>query len=238
MKFLKRFNEVFDTSIISKVRLPNLTHRGENIEAGDNISILQQDWFEKLLPDIMTIHSCPNIKKLNFDQTLSEPDSTNIEYRLKKNDCTISGDLVQFNYHLNTIKEPGDVIKEGEPSILEFDIHFVNNDSGIKLLVDITYGDHMAYEFSLENGNQINVIHYTGKGSLYDPETHWGFCENTIKDLVKFFNAFNHGINITDLDLNFLDSDRESYKHNQLDKRHLYNDDSDLIRFGNSAKTN
>ena len=127
------------------------------------------------------------------------------------------------------------MVKDGEPSILEFDIHFVNNDTGIKLLVDITYGDHMAYEFSLENGNEVNVIHYTGKGSIYDPETHWGFCNQTIKDLVKFFN---HGINITDSDLNFLDSDRESYKHDILNKKHLYNDDSDLIRFGNSAKIN
>jgi NADH-quinone oxidoreductase subunit M len=47
---------------------------------------------------------------------------------------------------------------------------------------------------------------------------------------------FNHGINITEKDLNFLDSDESSYEHDVYDKRHLYNDESDLMRFGNSAK--
>ena len=233
MKFIKGFNEAVG---ISKERLPNLQHVGEPIESGDNISIFQQDWFEKLLPDTIKIHSCPKIKKINFDQSLSDLNSENRTYILKKNDCTIDSDLVQFNYYQNTSERPEDVINDGEPDFLEFDIHFVKNVSGIKLLVDITYGDNMAYEFSIETPNKINVIHYTGHGSMYDTETHWGFCNETIKDLVKFFNAFNHGINITEKDLNFLDSDEDSYEHDVYNKDHLYNDESDLIKFGNSSK--
>jgi hypothetical protein len=240
MKYIKFFNEAVGvvniSPNISKERIPNLQHVGDPIEDGDNISIFQQDWFEKLLPDTIKIHSCPKIKKVNFDQSLSDLNSENRTYVLKKNDCTIDSDLVQFNYHQNTAKEPGDEVNDGEPDMLEFDIHFVNNDKGIKLLVDITYGDNMAYEFSIETPNNINIIHYTGKGSIYDTETHWGFSDETIKDLVKFFNSFNHGINITEKDLNFLDSDESSYEHDVHDKRHLYNDESDLMRFGNSAK--
>lgn len=240
MRFLKGFNEVVGIvnlgSNISQERIPNLQHVGEPIEDGDNISIFQQDWFEKLLPDTIKVHSHPNLKKLNFDQSLTNIDTENKTYVLKKNDCTIDGDLVQFNYHQNTYDKPEDIVDDGEPDMLEFDIHFVKNDRGIKLLVDITYGDNMAYEFSIETPNKINIIHYTGKGSMYDSETHWGFCEDTIKDLVKFFNAFNHGINITEEDFNFLDSDKESYQHNTHDQKHLYNDESDLVRFGNSSK--
>ena len=240
MRFLKGFNEAVGIvnlgSNISQERIPNLQHVGEPIEDGDNISIFQQDWFEKLLPDTIKVHSHPNLKKLNFDQSLTNIDTENKTYVLKKNDCTIDGDLVQFNYHQNTYDKPEDIVDDGEPDMLEFDIHFVKNDRGIKLLVDITYGDNMAYEFSIETPNKINIIHYTGKGSMYDSETHWGFCEDTIKDLVKFFNAFNHGINITEEDFNFLDSNKESYQHNTHDQKHLYNDESDLVRFGNSSK--
>jgi hypothetical protein len=241
MRFLRKFDEsvgivnTTNTDVTKKI-VPHLQHVGEPIEDGDNISIFQQDWFDKLLPDTIKIHSLPKIKKINFDQSLSDLNTENRTYELKRNDCTLDGDLVQFNYHQNTAKEPGDEIYDGEPDILEFDIHFVKNDKGIKLLVDITYGDNMAYEFSIEAPNKINIIHYTGNGSLYDTDTHWGFCNDTVKDLVKFFNAFNHGIEITEKDLNFLDSDEDSYEHDVYDKKHLYNDDSDLIRFGNSAK--
>lgn len=240
MKFLKSFNEAVGIvnlgSNIAKERLPNLQHVGEPIESGNNISIFQQDWFEKLLPDTLKVHSHPNLKKLNFDQSLTDVDTENKVYTLKKNDCTLDGDLVQFNYHQETTEKPGEEVNDGEPDMLEFDIHFVKNDRGIKLLVDITYGDNMAYEFSIETPNKINVIHYTGKGSMYDSETHWGFCEESVKDLVKFFNAFNHGIDMTEGDLNFLDANKESYQHDVLNKKHLYNDDSDLLRYGNSAK--
>lgn len=240
MKFLKRFNEgvgiVKIGPEVSQERMPNLQHVGEPIEDGNNISIFQQDWFEKLLPDTIKVHSRPLIKKLNFDQSLSNMNQEDRTYTLVKNDCTIDSDLVQFNYFQNTAENPGDEVNDGEPDMLEFDIHFVKNDSGIKLLVDITYGDQMAYEFSIETPNKINVIHYTGHGSIYDTETHWGFCEDSIKDLVKFFNAFNHGIQITENDLNFLDADNDSYKHDIHDKKHLYNDESDLVRFGNSPK--
>ena len=55
MRFLKGFNEAVGIvnlgSNISQERIPNLQHVGEPIEDGDNISIFQQDWFEKLLPD-------------------------------------------------------------------------------------------------------------------------------------------------------------------------------------------
>jgi len=240
MKFLKRFNEgvgiVKIGPEVSQERMPNLQHVGEPIENGDNISIFQQDWFEKLLPDTIKVHSRPLIKKLNFDQSLSNMNQEDRTYKLVKNDCTIDSDLVQFNYFQNTAENPGDEVKDGEPDLLEFDIHFVKNNSGIKLLVDITYGDNVVSEFSIESPNKINKIHYNGVGSKYDSKTHWSFTDQSISDLLKFFNSFNHGIKLNKSDLSFLDSDSNSYKHDINNPEHLYNDKSNLIEFENTVK--
>lgn len=233
---LNKFNEsivkVNGGNSYKSYRIQNLPHRGEPIEKDiSKISIFQQDWFEKLLPDTFTIVSSPNLKRLNFDQSLNKIEPKHLTF--EKNDCTIDSDLVQFNYWY---ENPDNPLDDAEPSCLEFDIHFVKNNNGIKLLIDITYGDNMASEFSIESPNKVNVIHYTGIGSKYDPSTHWGFSDKSIKDLVKFFNSFTHGINLTTKDLSFLDEHIDSYKHKIDNKDHLYTDESDLLTFGNSAK--
>jgi GMP synthase-like glutamine amidotransferase len=245
MKYLKKFNE----GINKPYRNKSMPHMGGEIAKPGSISIFQQDWFEKLLPDYMVIHSNPKLKKLNPDLTLTDSDHST-KYIFDKNECSIEADIVQFTYYHNGAKQhdldikdpkhlelhPDYVLENGEPSMLEFDIHFVKNERGVKLLVDITYGDHMACEFSIETPNKINIIHYTGIGAKYDSETHWGFADESITALCKFFNAFEHGINITESDLSFLDEKYESYHHVINNTDHLYNDTSDLIQFGNAYK--
>ena len=162
--------------------------------------------------------------------------TTDGDWELDKKDIMLNGDLIQMAYYQNTPEESGDVLSDGEPDFLEFDIHIDKNERGIKLLVDITYGDSMVCEFSIEAPNKINVIHYTGINSKYDPETHFGFNDETINDLVKLFNSFNHGLKLSSDDFKFIDKDLDSYKHDINNSDHLYNDDSDLISFGNSMK--
>ena len=162
--------------------------------------------------------------------------TTNGDWELDKKDIMLNGDLIQMAYYHNPSKKSGDVLIDGEPDFLEFDIHIDKNERGIKLLVDITYGDSMVCEFSIEAPNKINVIHYTGINSKYDPETHFGFNDETINDLVKLFNSFNQDFKLTSDDFKFIDKDPDSYKHDINNSDHLYNDDSDLISFGNSMK--
>lgn len=237
MKYLKTFNEnIVDIKGASNkpYRFKSLPHRGDDIEPG-KISIFQQDWFDKLLPDTFTIYSNPGISKLNFDQSLT-PIKPEINYVYDKNDCTIGQDIVQFNYWYEDTKQPGNELKDGQPSVLQFDICFVKNTGGIKLLVDITHGDNIAAQFSIEAPNKINIIHYTGIGSIYDKESHFGFTNKSIEDLVKFFNAFTHGIKLTPEDLSFLDEHNDTYKHIDKNPHHLYTDDSKLVKFGNALK--
>ncbi len=236
MRYLKTFEDIVPVrpGTNKEYRIQNLPHKGEPIESGDNISILQQDWFEKLLPDSLHIVSDPQLSKLNFDQSLTPLEKK--EYTFDKNDCTIDNGLVQFNYWYDPRCHPGDELKDGEPSCIEFDIHFLKNDNGFKLIVDITYGDHKATEFTIEAPNKINIVHYTGVGSKYDDSTHWGFKDESINHLIKFFNAFNHGIQLEPKDLSFIDEHFDSYEHDVHNQDHLYTDDSDLIEFGNSMK--
>lgn len=238
MKYLKRFIESETTPVngsSKSFRFKNLPHRGDPIKKDGKISIFQQDWFEKLLPDTLKLISDQKSKKLNQDLTITDTNGQN-EYTFDKNECTIQGDLVQFTYYYNAMQKDKGEVSDGEPSMLEFDIHFVKNTRGIKLLVDITYGDKMAVEFSIESPNKINIIHYNGIGSKFDIETHWGFKQESIEDLVKFFNSFSHGIKLTTQDLSFIDEYLDSYSHDINNKDHYYTDDSKLMPWGNSLK--
>ena len=161
--------------------------------------------------------------------------TTHGDWELDKNDLMLNGDLIQMAYYHNPSKESNDALSDGEPAYLEFDIHIDRNERGIKLLVDITYGDSMVSEFSIEAPNKINVIHYTGINSKYDPETYFGFTDETINDLVNLFNSFNHGLELSSDDFKFIDKDPNNYKYTH-NTDHLYNDDSDLVEFGNSTK--
>jgi GMP synthase-like glutamine amidotransferase len=215
MKFIRKFNE----GLYKPYRMKSLPHVGDPIHSNGDISIFQQDWFEKLLPETLTITSLGK------------------DYVFEKNEATINGDVVQFSYYTETYQKPEDALKDGEPSFLEFDLHFFKNEKNIiKIIVNITYGDAMASEFSIEPPNKINIIHYNGIGSKYDSETHWGFKDESIKDLIKFFNSFNHGVNLEPKDLAFIDEYPDSYSHNDHNPDHLYTDDSNLIEFGNSYK--
>lgn len=235
MKFLKSFEAAVPVIGGNKeYRMQNLPHKGEPIEPEGKISIFQQDWFEKLLPDTLTVVSYPKIYKLDNNQKLEDREKK--DYIFEKNDCTICNNLVQFNYWNTPNYEPGEELQDGEPSCIEFDIGFTKNTDGIRILVEITYGDHMAHQFSIESPNKINLGHYTGIGSKYDSETHFGFSDESLKHILNFFNSFGHGICITAEDLKFLDEHFDNYEHDINNKDHYYTDDSDLLKFGNSMK--
>lgn len=234
MRYIK-FYEEFRSKKYRMMSLPSL-----DTDKNKNISIFDQDWFEKLLPNQLEIYSDQKLSKLNKDQSLTELEPNRIVF--DKNECTIDSDMVQFSYYYNSMvavqdgedHNPNGAILDSEPSFLEFDIHFTRNKRGIKLIVNISYGDQVESEFSIESPNKINIINYNGVNSKYDGETHWGFSKDSIKDLVRFFNAFNHGIMLEESDLSFIDEDRQSYKHIDNNTDHLYNDDSNLIDFENS----
>jgi hypothetical protein len=166
------------------------------------ISIFDQAW-KTLLPD-----------KLNIITSTGD-------WELKKKDVIINNNLIQITYYQNTVDKSGSVTSDGEPDYLCFDIHLTKNNTGetanpdkLKLLVDITYGDAMVSEFTIEAPNKINVVHYTSIGSKYDPKTMFAFTDDSIGDLINFLNRMSPNYKLTYTDFNFLDSDPKSYTPN------------------------
>jgi hypothetical protein len=164
------------------------------------ISIFSQD-IKKLLPK--------SIDVINSGQ-----------HKLKLSDLTLNGDLIQIAYYHNTFDKSGDALEDGEPNYLEIDIHTLKDNDGyeanpdnLRLNIDITYGDSMMFSFTIDNIDKVKVHHYDGVDSKYDPETKFYFSDDTIKDLVEFFNRFDD-YDLSTEDFTFLDSDPNSYQPN------------------------
>lgn len=141
----------------------------------------------------------------------------NGKWSLKKSDVVLLSDILQISYYHNTPEEyyDGGVNYDGEPDYLCFDIHIFKDNDGsnansnnLKLNVNITYGDAMVSEFSIKD-NKVSVIHYTGKGSLYDPNTFFGFDDKSLNNLVSFFNRFGFTLKVNQF--SFIDNENDSY---------------------------
>ena len=181
-------------------------------EKEDKISIFDSNWV-KLLPKELTIVTD------NGEFTLTRP------YDLDEINYPVDGynimNVLSFIYGQNTAKEKDDdVLADGEPDQLQFDITFVKDNTGedanpdsLRLNIDITYGDNMQCEFTIDKPDKTKVYHYNGKNSLYDPEAFWGFSDKSLKELVEFFNRF--GFETTVDDFKFIDSDPDSYSYDQ-----------------------
>lgn len=135
--------------------------------------------------------------------------------------CFVADNLIQAIYYQNTPEQSGDVNSDGEPDILEIDIHIVKNNDGteanpdkLRLNIDITYGDAMVFEFTIDEPNNVNVYHYTSLGSKFDPESVFAFSDDSIKSLVELFNRFSDKYKLTSKDFTFLDTDPNSYQPN------------------------
>jgi len=142
------------------------------------------------------------------------------QHKLELKDLMLNGDLIQIAYYHSKFEETGDALSDGEPDYLEIDIHTLKDNDGTKanpdtlrLNIDITYGDSMMFSFTIDKDNGVNVHHYDGINSKYDPETEFYFSDDTIKDLVEFFNRFDD-YQLTPKDFTFLDSDPNSYQPN------------------------
>jgi hypothetical protein len=134
--------------------------------------------------------------------TLIKGDQT-LHFHRENTNCV--SDLIQLNF-------VADERIFGDPDEMEVDIYMINN-GHLKLLIDISYGDLVISEFSLESPNKVSVIEYTSYHSKFDPSnTVAAFDDETIKSFCDFFNKFD-GFNFTTDDFKFLDK-RDNYNPN------------------------
>ena len=99
------------------------------------------------------------------------------------------------------------------PDTLEFDFYFLKpiDKDNFKIDIDITLGDAMCCEFSLEAPNKVSVIEYTSWGSKTDPSnTVFALEDESLKEFVDFLNKFT-GFYLEVSDFKFLDK-YDNYK--------------------------
>lgn len=166
-----------------------------------------------------SIYSKNKLDKVNIENNLiynkewenELPETISIDYhnkniKFEKGNIMLLGDEVQITYDLSGGE------KWGEPDTLEFDVYFSKDSNDkIKIDIDITYGDLMACEFSIESPNKIKVIQNTTYHSKFDPSnTVFALQDESLNKFINFLNKFP-GIKINRYDLRFLDK-KDNYK--------------------------
>jgi hypothetical protein len=181
MKYLKRFNEDVEATIKS-----NGTISANINPKTDHTNTIYDKRWEQSLPEYFTI---------NYHGKL---------FKFKKDNIMLHSDMVQITYASTPMDNQESEEIWGSPDTLEFDIYFAKEDN-IELNVDITYGDAMACEFSVEAPNKIKVIQYTSYHSKFDPSnTVFGFDDDSLESFVSFLNNFS-GMKLKKEDFKFLD---------------------------------
>lgn len=170
-----------------------------------NISIFDKKGWIKLLPKELTIVTLNG----QFTLKLADDPSSFIS--------VIGPDQIQITYCQNLMADNGgDAVKNSEPDYLEFDLSLVKQNDGseanpdtLKIDVDITYGDSMVSEFSISKPNIVNVIHYTGPHSPNVKKSMFGFTNQSLAELITFFNRF--GFNLDVKSFKFIDEYLDTY---------------------------
>lgn len=184
MKYLKRFNEDIEATIKSNGNI------SANIDPKtDDINTIYDKRWEDQLSEFFTI------------------DYHGKQFKFKKDNIMLHSDMVQITYASTPLnsKESGEIW--GVPDTLEFDIYFAkdNQTNKIRLTVDITYGDLMACEFTIEAPNKVKVVEYTSYHSKFDPsDTVFGLVDDSLQSFINFLNKFS-GMKLEKEDFKFLD---------------------------------
>jgi hypothetical protein len=153
------------------------------------LSFYNKEW-EDLLPETITI--------IKADQKRT----------FKKGNIMTNANMLQIIY--------GNDDLVGEPAQIEFDIYYTFNENrnSIKLTVEITHGDQVVSDFTIEPPNKVNVVQYTSYHSKFDPSnTVFALDDSSLQGFVNYLNAFNHGLSLSVNDFKFLDS-RDNYNPN------------------------
>lgn len=167
----------------------------------------------KYLNKYKSFESESNLRKFNessiYDkswETLLPEELTLIkdgEHVFKKGNIMLNADMLQITYSNNEV---------GYPNTLEFDIYLSNNGS-LKLDIDITYGDLVTSEFSIEAPNKVTVGQYTSYHSKFDPSnTVFALSDESLSGFVNFLNRFE-GMKLSVSDFKFLDKN-DNYNPN------------------------
>lgn len=209
MKYLKLYEEFNDL----------IENNPDEFEVKDGrISMFDEKRFFELLPEELTIiHTKGDSTRSNGVQKNREGKLNTCT--LKKNEISVDPVKVSIVYSQNTPNEKdGDVLADGEPDNLIFDIHISKDNDGrssnpdtLKLNIDITYGDAVPSSFTIEAPNKVYTHDYTGENSVLDPKSMFAFTQESLKKLSDFFNRWDDKFSVKEEDFKFLDTTKNNY---------------------------
>lgn len=115
-------------------------------------------------------------------------------HTFNKGNIMVNADMLQITYSNDD---------KGYPNTLEFDIYIV--DGGLRLDIDITYGDLVVSEFTINSPNKITIGEYTSYHSKFDPSnTVFALEDRSLQSFISFLNKFK-GMKLSTSDFKFLD---------------------------------
>jgi hypothetical protein len=173
---------------------------GENIKATiKNSNILTNDYVrnsevEKTFYDTSWEELLPKMMKINYRGKI---------YSFEKGNIMLLNDMIEITYDSHPANP------WGCPDTLEFDVYLVQNQNNsnnkLRVTVDITYGDLMVCEFTIESPNKVNIVQYTSYHSKFDPSnTVFALEDESLDSFINFLNRLD-GINLNRKDMKFLD---------------------------------
>lgn len=136
-------------------------------------------------------------------------------FTYKIGDVTREPDILRAAYNGSTYEKTGNPLLDAEPDFIGFDIHFINENNHLKTIVNITYGDTIVSEFSMIAPNKVEIGHYEGIDSKVSKETHFGFSDQSLDQLITLFNSFDHNYNFSRNEFKFIDKYPDTYQHNE-----------------------
>lgn len=147
----------------------------------------------------------------HYDWKSNLPNSITIIQRGKE----VTFDRGNVMMHFDMVQCTYENHEWGYPDTLEFDFYFLKDvdSENFKIDIDITLGDAIVSEFSLEAPNKVNVIEYTSWKSKTDPtDTVFALSDESLDAFVSFLNKFT-GFNLKIDDFKFLDK-YDNYRPN------------------------
>jgi hypothetical protein len=199
MKYIKTY-EIYaatDAEVLKSSRV--LPHSGSKVDSGPGRIFVYDNSWKKLLPQELTVVS--SVGPYGTDKG---------RWRLKLSELIMNHPMVQFDYHQHTPDEfGGDVLADGEPDFLCFDLFIVNDNNGgesqgnLKIDFEITYGEAVMSDFTIEMPNKISVISEYPHHSTKDTKDYYYFSSESLAHFVKFINRFGFTFKVDDF--HFLD---------------------------------
>jgi hypothetical protein len=123
-------------------------------------------------------------------------------------DADMAPDTLEIDIYMvrdTAFDKSGDSTTVVKSGTFEYDDNIGEKLPNLRLTVDITFGDEMACEFTIDKINGVRLFQDTTYGSKFDPSnTIFALSDESLKKFVDFLNRFNHGVNLKLDDFNFL----------------------------------